>query len=187
MEIFGGADTSNNQKKPKIKKKVVSEKISKETSKDQKFDQLDLLSGNNSQTQNKNPHKNAPTLTADVDFLNQDDPSQFIVSTEATQEPSIQAFNIDMETYQTEWDAMENDQQEFSVNWVAGINKLQKKIKAIGFAIIDIEDDEIICAASFKKETILLYVSYSDEGESEAIVACRNSDLQNKVVLEFGF
>ena len=93
----------------------------------------------------------------------------------------VSPLNIDIEEYQEKWEALDEKQEEFKLTIDGSMKKFKKTLKSVGFAILDVQDTEIICAATYKTSEVLLYISV-DSDESDGIIASNNSQIASLVI-----
>lgn len=93
----------------------------------------------------------------------------------------VQPSDMEIEEYQEKWETLEDFHEEFKVNFDGSMKRFKSKIKSLGFAILDIQDSEVICVGVYEGSDVLMYLSLDPE-DADGILASKNSRIASLVI-----
>jgi hypothetical protein len=191
-EETGISNTKNEINLPKSKQKKRKKKKSKKEKKQKKNkkknrtkakEKAKALFGEDNKDQKSTEKTMKVENAIDDKFADFDLLSGQTNSVPAKKESSnmLKPFDIDIDEYQEKWEELEDNQEDFKISFNGSISKFKKKLKKLGFAILDVQDSEIICAGLHNSVEVLMYIGYDSDG-SDGIIASKDSNITSLVI-----
>lgn len=112
-----------------------------------------------------------PTTTKDPK-LPKPGPAPIVAQNPKPQEVAFAPLSISVNDYAKFWDQNEKFEKTFELKKKLSFSQIQGQLKAIGVAIIDVVDHEILSAVKSDTgdKTVFLYIQWKDTGSHEVII-----------------